>query len=101
MRFLVKITTPLEPFNSLVRSGGAEKLMQEILGDIKPEAVYFTAEGGHRTAYLVVNLESTSQMPQIAEPWFLKFNAKVEFNPTMLPEDLGKSGVAALGKKWG
>jgi len=43
MRFLVKITLPHEPFNSLVRNGSAEKKMQPILAETKPEAAYFTA----------------------------------------------------------
>ena len=31
-------------------------------------------------------------IPSLAEPWFLTFNAALEFYPVMLPEDLGKAG---------
>ena len=33
-------------------------------------------------------------MPAVAEPWFLGFNASVEFHPAMVPEDLEKAGPA-------
>ena len=33
-------------------------------------------------------------MPAIAEPWFLGFNAAVEFHPAMVPKDLEKAAPA-------
>jgi hypothetical protein len=75
--------------------------MQKILEDLKPEAAYFCAKDGKRGGFLVVNLNSASEMPRYAEPFFLNFDATVEFLPTMTPEDLGKAGLEELGKKWG
>jgi hypothetical protein len=92
MRLLVKAATPNETANALVKSGKLGETMQGILGELKPEAVYFTAEGGKRTIYLVVNLPDASHLPRVAEPFFLAFNATVEFHPTMTPEDLMKAG---------
>ena len=46
-------------------------------------------------------MEDTSQIPALAESWFLGFNAAVEIQPAMTPEDLGRAGLDALGKKWG
>jgi hypothetical protein len=46
-------------------------------------------------------MENASQVPTFAEPWFLTFNARVEFKVAMTPEDLGRAGLDALGKKWG
>jgi hypothetical protein len=100
MRFLLKIAVPHDPFNSLIKEGSAEKKMQAILAETKPEAAYFTAMQGIRTTFLVVNIDQASQMPAIAEPWFLQFNAEVEFHPVMLGEDLGKAGLDAIGKIW-
>ena len=74
--------------------------MKRILDELKPEAAYFAEFHGHRSGFLFINLEHSSQIPSIAEPWFLTFNANVEFHPVMLPEDLAKSGLDALGKKW-
>jgi hypothetical protein len=45
-------------------------------------------------------MADSSKIPSIAEPWFLLFNAKCEFRPVMTPEDLGKAGLEAIGKKW-
>jgi len=38
MRMLMKISLPLEPFNTAVRDGSVGMKMQKILGDTKPEA---------------------------------------------------------------
>ena len=75
--------------------------MQKILAEQKPEAVYFTELGGERAGVMVVELAEASQIPALAEPWFLQFNAKLEIHPVMTPEDLGKSGLDGMGKKWG
>jgi hypothetical protein len=39
-------------------------------------------------------------MPRVAEPWFLNFDAAVEFLPAMTPADLQKAGLDDIGKKW-
>jgi hypothetical protein len=100
MRFLVKVSLPVEKFNAAVRDGSASKKMQQILGDIKPEASYFWEEDGKRGGVLVVNMEKASQIPSIAEPWFLQFDAAVSFHPCMTPEDLAAAGLEELGKKY-
>ena len=40
------------------------------------------------------------KLNHILEPWFLAFNADVEFHVVMTPDDLGRAGLDALGKKW-
>jgi hypothetical protein len=97
----MKVKLPIEPFNTYVKDGSVGAKMQKILGDAKPEAAYFTAVDGHRGGIIVVNLEDPSKIPSLAEPWFLTFHAHVEFHPVMTPEDLGRAGLEALGKKWG
>ena len=101
MRILMEVKLPLEPFNSYVRDGSAGARIQKILADAKPEAAYFGDRDGKRGGILVVNMENASQVPALAEPWFLGFNAHVEFSVVMTPEDLGRAGLDALGKKWG
>ena len=101
MRILIQVKFPIEPFNTYVKDGSAGARIQKIVGDAKPEAAYFAEFGGQRGGIVVVNLDDSSKVPALAEPWFLVFNAHVEFHPAMTPEDLGKAGLEALGKKWG
>lgn len=77
--------------------------MHGLLGQIKAEAAYFTTICGQRGAYIVVNLNDPSEMPGIAEPFFLWFNADIDFFPVMTPEDLAKAGpaIGAAVQKWG
>jgi len=100
MRMLLTVRVPHEPFNTAVREGTAGPTIEKILEDTKPEAVYFTEHNGTRGAVLVVNVSEASQVPFYAEPWFLKFNADCEFRVAMSRDDLKKSGLEGLGKKW-
>ena len=59
---------------------------------MKPEAAYFTTEGGRRTAFLFFDLKDVSLMPMVAEPFFTNLNAGIEWSPVMNLEDL-KSGI--------
>jgi len=92
MRFLFKVSMPVEAGNAAAKSGfGA---IQSILAQQNPEAVYFAAEGGKRTGYLIIHMDDASQIPAIAEPWFLALNASVEVTPAMTPEDLMRAAPA-------
>jgi hypothetical protein len=93
MRFLLKISFPVESGNAAAKKDGF-KAVQQILGEQKPEAAYFIAEGGKRTGILIMNMDDASQIPAIAEPWFLALNASVECTPAMIPEDLQKAAPA-------
>ena len=100
MRMLVHVKFPHEPFNTAVRNGSAGKTIERILSETKPEAVYFTEYDGRRGAILIVDIKEPSQIPALAEPWFLSFSADVSSHIVMSPEDLGRAGLDALGKKW-
>src|SRR5450432_3316737 len=100
MRFLLKVTVPNEPFNSYVKEGSVGHKMGAILSETKPEAAYFTELNGKRTALLIVHMDEVSQLPAIGEPWFMQFNADVEFHPVMLGDDLGKANLEEIGQKW-
>jgi len=75
--------------------------MNAILEQIKPEAVYFTDLNGQRGGVLVVDVKDASDIPALAEPWFLTFEADVEFRIAMTPEDLARADLDKLGKTWG
>lgn len=100
MKMIVHATIPHEEFNNAVRDGSVGRKIGHILEETKPEAVYFTEYDGRRSAVMILNLTDASQIPSIAEPWFLTFKADVEFHPAMTPEDLSRAGLDTLGKKW-
>ena len=101
MRYLMKVSFPPEKFNQAVRDGSVGEKMQRIMEDLEPEAVYFTALNGRRGATYIIHMESASEIPRYAEPFFLYFDAEVEFHPTMTAEDLAAVGLEELGQKWG
>jgi hypothetical protein len=100
MRMLLNVRIPNEPFNSLVLDGTVEAVIAQILDEIKPEAVYFTEQDGSRGGVIVVDVASASDIPRLAEPFFLKLDAECELRIAMTPEDLQKAGLEAIGAKW-
>jgi len=100
VRMIMLVQCPIEPFNTLVRNGTVGEKMRQILDATKPESAYFTERDGHRGAIFVVNVDGASDVARLAEPWFLQFNAEVEFRIAMTPEELGRADLAAQGKKW-
>jgi hypothetical protein len=104
MRMLMKVSFPVEAGNAAARSGTLGTTVKGILDDLKPEAAYFVAnEFGERCGYVVFDLKETSQIPAIAEPWFLAFNARLTFTPAMNSQDLAnaQSGIAQAVKTYG
>jgi len=97
---LLHAKIPHEEFNAAVRDGSVEEKMKVILEEAKPEAVYFTNYDGQRGAIMIININDPSEVPKFAEPWFLSFNADVQFHVAMTPEELGRAGLERLGKKW-
>jgi len=100
MRMLLNVKIPPEEFNKAVRDGSVGHKLRRILEDIEPEAVYFTEQNGQRGAILIIDVADPSRVPSFSEPWFLAFNASVEFHIVMTPDDLQKAGLEELGKKW-
>jgi hypothetical protein len=91
MRCLLKVSIPVEAGNTAISDGSLPKTIESILADLKPEAAYFAEEKGNRTAFVFFDLKDTSQIPAVAEPWFLAFNAQVEIHPAMNLEDLKRA----------
>jgi len=97
---LLNVILPHEPFNDTVRKGTAGDILNRILENTQPEAAYFTEQNGHRGALMIVHIEKPADVPALAEPWFLNFNADCQFRIVMSPDDLKRSGLDDLGKKW-
>lgn len=103
MRFFMKVTFPVEAGNKAAKKGSLGKVIKSILDEQKPEAAYFVASEGQRTALLFVDMKDTSEIPALAEPWFLALNASIEIQPAMNPEDLEKATkhIEKAVKKYG
>ena len=97
---MMNVKFPHGPFNAAVKNGSIGEKMKRVMEATKPEAAYFTEQNGRRSAVLIVDLPDASKIPALAEPWFLTFEADVEFRIVMTPADLEKSGLDTIGKKW-
>jgi len=100
MRFILQAILPPEKFNRMALEGAVSQKLNRILEETKPEAAYFVAIEGKRCAMLVINMESASEIPKYAEPWFINFDAEVNFMPAMIPDDLKKAGLEEVVRKW-
>jgi hypothetical protein len=101
---LLRVSIPVETGNAAAKDGTLGSTIEGILADLKPEAAYFFADdNGNRSGSIVFDMKDTSQIPAIAEPWFLAFNAKVSFRPVMNPQDLAKAGpsIGKAAKRYG
>ena len=101
MKMLLTVEFPHEPFNTLVRAGKVGEIMKRVLESIKPETAYFTEQDGRRGGIFLIDMQDASDIPRLAEPFFLNFQANCKFRIAMSPQDLQKSGLDELGKVWG
>ena len=83
MRVMLKAELPVEATNPKIKDGSVPGVIASIMERLKPEAAYFGPVNGTRTAVLFLNIEDSSEIPAIVEPWFLAFEADVEVKRTM------------------
>ncbi|MFI6419382.1 hypothetical protein ACIBG6_18570 [Streptomyces sp. NPDC050842] len=95
MRMLLKVQMDTQASNEAIKQGTLQKIVEKAMAELRPEAAYFTAQDGCRTAFIFFDLADPSQMPKISEPFFLQLGAKISYTPVMNGEDLSK-GLAAL-----
>ena len=104
MRMLLRVSIPVEAGNAAAKAGTLASTVEQILANLKPEAAYFFADdSGHRSGSIVFDMKDTSEIPAVAEPWFLAFNATVSLRPIMNPQDLAKAGpsIGKAAKQYG
>ena len=97
MRVRLKIQIPVDAGNKAIKDGQLPKIMASTVATLKPEAAYFFAEDGKRTAEFFLDLKDVSQIPVIVEPLFMGFNASVDFTPVMNADDL-QAGLQQASK---
>ncbi len=96
MRVMVKANIPTATGNAAIKNGTMGPTLAKVIETLKPEAVYFTVEGGMRTAFIFFDLKEPSDMPKSGEPLFLELDAQVTITPAMTFEELGQ-GIAKMG----
>lgn len=95
MRTMIRIKMQVEAGNRAFQDGSMQKTLMEAIDRLKPESAYFYPEQGVRTALMIIDLKDSSEIPVVAEPFFSRLNATVEFLPVMNADDL-KKGLAKV-----
>ena len=93
MRTLVRITPDIDKGNAAILDGTFEHLIAQTVDRLNPETAFFFADHGKRTANFIFDMADSSDIPSVAEPWFLKVGATVEFFPCMNGDDV-RIGIA-------
>jgi hypothetical protein len=97
MRMLLKIQMDVEAGNRAIRDGSWGQTMERLMPQLQPEAAYFTAQDGKRTGLIFFDLKDPSQIPVIAEPFFMTVNASVDLSPAMTVEEV-QAGIQEAAK---
>jgi hypothetical protein len=92
---MARVSMPVEAGNQGIRDGRLPKVMQNVAERWKPEAMYFTAFDGRRTALMVFDMPESSDLPSFAEPLFQELGADVQIAPAMNSDDLQR-GLSQL-----
>ena len=98
MRMMMKVSIPVEAGNRGVKEGILPKTVMGFVEQMKPEACYFTPEGGKRTAIFFFDLTDPTMIPTAAEPFFTNLNAAIEMSPVMNLDDM-KVGIEKAMKR--
>ena len=98
MRMLMKVTIPVEMGNRAIKDGQLPKIITEFVERNKPESCWFLPQDGKRTAFFILDMKDTSQLPVLSEPFFSNMNASVEVVPVMNLDDL-RQGLEQLNRR--
>jgi hypothetical protein len=101
MRFIIRARMPTEAGNKALQDPNFIKNLEDYMKKAKPEAAYFFEDEGEMGAAFVVDMQSSDQMPVLAEPLFIGLGAKVEFHPAMNFEELKRGAAAAADRTGG
>jgi hypothetical protein len=95
MRTLLRVIVDTEAGNRAILDGSLPKIVGQFVEKTKPEAAYFGPHNGKRSATFVFDMQDSSQLPALVEPFFIGLGADIEIFPVMNLEDLQK-GLAAV-----
>jgi len=84
-------------FEQAIKDGSFPKTVMAFVKPMKPQASYFVAGGGERTACFFFDLKDPSMIPSVAEPLFMSLCASIDMAPALNLEDM-KAGIAKAMK---
>ena len=99
MRTMLRVVMPVEKGNQAIQNGTLPRVMMSAMQDLKPEAAYFYPENGKRACLMVFDMKDPSQIPVIAERFFVELHAEVTLTPVMNADDLKKGLEASMMAK--
>ena len=94
MRMLLIVKSDTAAANRAMEDGSWDRMMQDLMPRLQPEAAYAAAIGGGRGGVFVFDLKDPADIPSIAEPLFRTMNASIELVPAMTMDEV-QAGVAA------
>jgi hypothetical protein len=94
MRMFMSVQLPNASGNEAIKSGALPQVMGRFIETFRPEAAYFITVNGDRCAHFYFDMKEATQMPAVAEPFFIDLGAKVTYCPAMNADDM-KKGVSA------
>ena len=100
MRVLFTISFPVQRFNELARKGVVGQKLAAILEATKPESIYFTGNQSGRGVVAVYDFADGSQVPATAEPWFLTFDAHIEYSVAISGQEMEEGNLDEVVKRW-
>jgi len=65
MRMMLKARMDTATASRAIQEGRMPTVMQSTLEMLKPEAAYFGPDGGHRTAFIIFQMDDPSELPRI------------------------------------
>ena len=73
--------------SAALRDGSMQRIMEEFMNAVQPEAAFFAPEGGVRSATIVFDMKHPFDAAPL-EPFFSTFEAEVDLTPVMNADDL-------------
>ena len=102
MKYIMKVKIPNAHGNEVMKDPEFGTKMKRVLDEVKAEEAYFTTIDGCRGSFIVVNMSDSTQMPLLAEPFYLWLNADVDFIPVMTAKELSQAAptIESAAKKY-
>ena len=88
MRLMLRFTIPVERGNEAAEDGTLGPAIDALIERTKPEAAYFTLDGGERAGMIFFEVDDQARLTQINEPLFAALDAAIDIVPVLTLDDL-------------